>query len=74
MPDYSEFEAMLQRGSEGAGLGPGYRQSRALMKAKGRVMVTDSPEDPAQPEVRARCPSIPCSRCRGSPALPWSMS
>ena len=52
MPDYSEFDAMLQRGSGGE-LGPGYRQSRALMKAKSRVMVSDLPEELAPSQVRA---------------------
>ncbi len=51
MPDYSEFDAMLQRGSGGE-LGPGYSQSRALMKAKSRVKISDLPDELAPTQVR----------------------
>ncbi len=51
MPDYSEFDAMLQRGSSGE-LGPGYSQSRALMKAKSRVKISDLPDELAPTQVR----------------------
>ena len=50
MPDYSEFDAMLQRGSSGE-LGPGYSQSRALMKAKSRVRISDLPDELAPTQV-----------------------
>ena len=55
MPDYSAFEAMMR--SDAGGLGAGYRQSRALMKAKSRIAISDLPSE-VQVRVKATLESF----------------